>query len=186
MVSLRTERLILREWRADDLPAYAALNADPRVMAHFPAVITREASDAQAVRIAAHFEAHGFGLFAVEVAGISPFIGFCGLARPGFAAPRDGWVEIGWRLARTAWGHGYAREAARRVLADAFTRLAFHEIVSFTVPANVRSRRVMETIGMRHDPDGDFAHPRIDATSPLSRHILYRLARADWRRGYTP
>jgi RimJ/RimL family protein N-acetyltransferase len=166
MMKIRTERLLLRQWRDDDLAPYAALNADPRVMEHFPALLTREQSDASAARIRAHLAAHGFGLWAVEPVGVAPFIGFTGLARPAFEAPFTPCVEIGWRLAAAYWGRGYATEAAAAALRDGFERLGLAEIVAFTVPANRRSRRVMERLGMRHDPAGSAGTCSTASTAP--------------------
>jgi RimJ/RimL family protein N-acetyltransferase len=176
---LPTARLLLRPWRDADRDAYADLNADPRVMEYFPAPLSRAESEAGAARIRAHFEAQGFGLWAVEVAGGSPFVGFIGLAVPSFAAHFTPAIEIGWRLAHAVWGLGYATEGARAVVRFAFERLGLAEIVSMTVPANLRSRRVMEKLGMRHDPADDFDHPRIPDGHRLQRHVLYRLRRGD-------
>lgn len=177
---LQTPRLLLRPWRDEDLAPYAALNADPEVMRHFPALLSREESDAQAERIRANFEARGWGLWAVEVKGGAPFIGFVGLAVPGFEAPFMPATEIGWRLARSAWGQGYASEAARAALGFGFAQLGLEAIVSFTALGNQRSRAVMERIGM-HNTGQDFEHPRVPEGSPLRRHVLYRLERRDWR-----
>jgi ribosomal-protein-alanine N-acetyltransferase len=175
---LTTPRLRLRRWQACDREPFAALNADPRVMEHFPALLTRAESDALADRIEAHFAQHGYGLWAVEILGGAPFIGFVGLSYPRFEARFTPCVEIGWRLAAEHWGHGYATEAARAAVAYGFEALGLAEILSFTVPANVRSRRVMEKLGMRHDPAEDFDHPLLPPGHPLSRHVLYRLGRA--------
>ncbi len=172
---LRTERLLLRGWRDDDLDAFAELNADPRVMEHFPGPIGRADSDAFVrERIEPHFAERGFGLWAVEVPGAAPFIGFVGLQAPMFEAWFTPCVEVGWRLAVVHWRRGYATEAARAAVAFGFDRAGLDEIVSFTVPANVRSIAVMERLGMRFD--GDFDHPRMQP-GPLQRHLLYRLAR---------
>jgi len=179
---LRTARLLLRAWREDDLEPFARLNADPRVMEHFPAPLTRAQSDALVARIRAHFEQHGFGLWAVEVVGVAPLVGFVGLNVPGFEAAFTPCVEIGWRLAREHWGHGYATEGARAALQFAFDRLRLPEVVSFTVPANLPSRRVMERLGLRRSPADDFDHPGLPAGHPLRRHVLYRLDRAAWQR----
>jgi RimJ/RimL family protein N-acetyltransferase len=179
-VELRTERLLLRRWRDEDREPFAALNADPRVMEHFPGLMTREASDAFVDRITAGLEANGFGLWAVEVPSDAPFIGFVGLSVPSFEAHFTPAVEVGWRLAAESWGHGYATEAARASLAHGFGTVGLDEIVSFTVPANRRSRAVMERIGMRHDEPGDFEHPNLPESSPLRRHVLYRLGRDEW------
>jgi ribosomal-protein-alanine N-acetyltransferase len=171
---LRTDRLVLRGWRDDDLAPFAALNADRVVMEHFPATLTREQSDALASRIRTAFEQHGFGLWAVEVPGEAPFIGFVGLAVPAFEAPFMPAVEVGWRLAREHWGRGYASEGARAVLAFGFDRAALDEIVSFTSTTNRRSQAVMARIGMTHDPADDFDHPAMPEGHPLRRHVLYR------------
>ena len=178
---LTTARLRLRQWREEDLAPFAALNADPQVMEFFPKVLTRAESDTVAGRIRDHFARHGFGLWAVEAPGIADFVGFVGLAVPSFEAHFTPCVEIGWRLAREHWGHGYATEAATAALAFAFGDRALEEIVAFTVPANIPSRRVMGRLGMRRLPADDFEHPAIAAGHPLRSHVLYRLRRADWK-----
>ena len=169
---IRTERLLLRRWVRADRNPFAELNADVRVMEHFPSVLTRSESDAIVERIEAHFERHGFGLWAVEVPGEFPFIGFVGLAVPPFEAHFTPCVEVGWRLAAQHWGRGYATEAARACVAFAFDQAGLSEIVSMTVPENIRSRRVMERLGMSRDPADDFEHPTLP---DHRRHILYRL-----------
>jgi RimJ/RimL family protein N-acetyltransferase len=181
-LELRTHRLYLRQWRTTDRPLFAALNADPRVMEHFPAPLSCEESDALAARIESHFEQYGFGLWAVEIADIAPFAGFIGLSVPRFEAHFTPCVEIGWRLAAEVWGSGYATEGARKVLAFGFEQLGLAEIVSFTVPGNLRSRRVMERIGMTRNPADDFDHPALPEGHPLRRHVLYRLAAQSNRR----
>lgn len=173
-VELRTERLLLRGWRDEDREPFAALNADPEVMAHFPGPLDRADSDALADRIAARVAASGHGLWAVEVPRVAPFVGFVGLAPIPFEAHFTPAMEVGWRLARAHWGAGYATEAARAALAFAFTDLGLEEVVSITVPENHRSRAVMERIGMTHDPADDFDHPRFEPGHPLRRHVLYR------------
>ena len=177
---IRTERLLLRRWREDDRAPFAALNADPAVMEHMQGLLSRERSDAFADLIEAHWEAHGWGLWAVEVPGHAPFVGYVGLWPADFVA--DGMVEVGWRLASAHWGNGYATEAAREALRFGFEEVGLDEIVSFTVPQNIRSRRVMERIGLVRDPAGDFDHPRVDpgAYPHLVPHVFYRLSRADW------
>lgn len=172
---LSTERLRLRPWREADFAPFAAMNADPAVMEHFPAVQAREESDAAARRIRDGIESRGWGLWAVEVVGGEPFIGFTGLAMPTFEAPFVPCTEVGWRLARSAWGRGYATEAARAALRFGFGELGLEEIVSFTALTNRRSIAVMERLGMRRDIE--FDHPRIAEGSPVRRHVLYRLAR---------
>ncbi|HMP01832.1 MAG TPA: GNAT family N-acetyltransferase [Gemmatales bacterium] len=172
---LRTPRLWLRRWRPEDRAPFAALNADPQVMEHMPSVATRAESDAQADRIAAHFAEHGFGLWAMEVPGVTSFAGFVGLSIPRFEAFFTPCVEIGWRLAAEFWGRGYATEGARAALAFGFDSLRLPEIVSFTTLTNERSRRVMERIGLSHDPAEEFDHPLLPPGHRLRRHVLYRL-----------
>ena len=181
-MELRTSRLVLRRWRDSDREPFAALNADPEVMEHFPGTLAREQSDAAVQRIEDHFRRKGFGLWAVEVVDGAPFIGFTGLVTVPFFAPFTPAVEVGWRLARAHWGHGYASEAAAEALRFGFEEARLREIVSFTIPANVRSRRVMERLGMHHDPADDFDNPRIPTGHPMSRHVLYRLTADEWRR----
>jgi ribosomal-protein-alanine N-acetyltransferase len=176
---LRTERLLLRRWREADREPWAALNADPAVMEHYPSTLSRAESDAAFDRNEARFEAHGFGHWAVEVVSTGQVAGAVGLWAPDFPAHFMPAVEVGWRLARDHWGHGYATEAARAAIAFAFTKLDLDEIVSFTTPRNVRSRRVMERLGMTHDPAEDFDHPSLPPGHPLRRHVLYRLRRPD-------
>jgi ribosomal-protein-alanine N-acetyltransferase len=177
---MRTERLILRRWRDSDREPFAAINADPVVMEFFPAKLGRADSDATIARIEAGFDEYGFGLWALELAGTGEFIGFTGLSVPRFAAHFTPAVEIGWRLARSAWGHGYATEAARGALTNGFTDHGLAEIVSFTTTMNTRSRAVMARLGMSHDPREDFDHPTIAEGSPLRRHVLYRLTAGQW------
>ncbi|HLN99569.1 MAG TPA: GNAT family N-acetyltransferase [Pyrinomonadaceae bacterium] len=176
---LRTERLHLRRWVPSDREPFAALNSDPKVMQHFPGVLSREESDALATRIESSFEQKGFGLWAVTVPNLAPFIGFVGLAVPRFEAHFTPCVEIGWRIAAKYWNRGYASEAAQASLKFGFETLPLEEIVSFTVPGNLPSRRVMEKIGMSHDSADDFDHPSLPAGHPLRRHVLYRIARSD-------
>lgn len=181
MTALRTDRLLLRRWRDADREPFAAMNADPEVMAHMQGLMPRERSDAFVDRIEAHWDEYGWGLWAVEVAGGAPFVGYVGLWPADYVLP--GMVEVGWRLAREHWGHGYATEAAREALRLGFVEIALAEIVSFTVPQNERSLRVMERIGLVRDPTGDFDHPNVDrvAYPHLVRHLLYRLRRDQWR-----
>lgn len=177
--SITTERLVLRQWRTSDLPWFAALNADREVMRHFPTTLDRAQSDAVALRLAQHLDTHGYGPWAVEIPGVTPFAGFVGLMRVGFDVPFVPAVEIGWRLARDWWSKGYATEAAVAAARYAFDTLGMADLVSFTVPANTRSRAVMERIGMRHCPDEDFLHPMIPPGHRLRRHVLYRLDAGD-------
>jgi RimJ/RimL family protein N-acetyltransferase len=174
---LQTERLRLRRWRFEDRAPFARMNADPRVMEHFSAPLTQAESDAVADRIAAHFERHGFAQWAVEIPGITPFAGFIGLSIPRFEAHFTPCVEIGWRLAAEYWNCGYATEGARAALEFGFASLDLQEIVSMTAVGNLRSRRVMEKIGMARSPSDDFDHPLVAEGHPLRRHVLYRLRR---------
>jgi RimJ/RimL family protein N-acetyltransferase len=180
LVELTTARLRLRGWRDDDRTPFAALNADPEVMEHFPAPLTRAESDALVDRIVDDLARQPFGLWAVETIDEGAFIGFVGLAAWDFEAHFTPAVEVGWRLSRSAWGHGYATEAARAALAHGFDEVGLDEIVSFTTPANTRSQAVMVRLGMTRDPADDFDHPRVPPGSPLRRHVLYRLPAASW------
>jgi RimJ/RimL family protein N-acetyltransferase len=177
---LRTERLVLRAWRDSDRDPFADLNADPVVMEHFPASLTPEQTYAFVDRIVDGWTTNGLGLWAVEVPGVSRFIGFVGLSVPGFESFFTPCVEVGWRLARTAWGQGYASEAARAALSFGFSERGLDEIVSFTTTANARSQAVMQRIGMTHDPADDFDHPNTPGWHG-QRHVLYRLARTAWQ-----
>jgi RimJ/RimL family protein N-acetyltransferase len=175
--SLRTDRLLLRRWRTSDREPFQALNADPRVMEYFPAMLTPEETGEAIGRIENHFSCHGFGLFAAELIDEQKFIGYVGLWVPSFNASFMPAVEIGWRLAFDHWGRGLATEGARAVLDHAFETVGLESVVSFTVPANIRSRRVMEKLGMVHDPAADFDHPNLPVGHALRRHVLYRLQR---------
>jgi RimJ/RimL family protein N-acetyltransferase len=170
---LHTPRLLLRPVHEVDREAIAAMNGDERVMAHFPAAMTRAESDAMVDRLQAFAAQHGFGAWTVEAEGA--FAGLVFLAVPRFEAPFQPAVEIGWRFAAATWGRGYAPEAARAVLDHAFGALELREIVSFTVPANLPSQRVMQKLGMRHDPADDFDHPAFAPGHRLRRHVLYRI-----------
>lgn len=183
---MRTERLLLRDWRNEDIEPFAALNADPAVMEYLPAVLSRRESDAIAARIRQQLGEQGFGLWAVEAPAVADFIGFIGLSVPPFTAHFTPAVEVGWRIAREHWGRGYATEGARAALAHGFETLGLEEIVSFTVPANQRSRGVMEKLCMHRDPRDDFDHPWMPEGSPLRRHVLYRLSRGAWRASARP
>lgn len=171
--TLRTGRLLLRPWRDEDRAPFAAINADPETMRHFPAPLTRAESDAMIDRALAKWAAQGFGFWAVALAD-GPFIGFVGLNRPVNEPQLRDLVEIGWRLSRAHWGRGYATEAARAALAFGFAR-GMPEIVAFTAQGNARSRRVMERLGMTHDPADDFAADGLAADHPLAVQVLYRL-----------
>jgi RimJ/RimL family protein N-acetyltransferase len=180
---LTTARLRLRRWRADDLEPFAQLNADRRVREFFPSVLTYQESAASMDHIGNHFEQRGFGLWAVEVIGGAPFIGFIGLSVPAFDAPFMPCVELGYRLAVDHWGHGYATEGSRAALAFGFATADLAEIVAMIADGNERSRRVVERLGMTRHAADDFDHPKIAAGHPLRRHVLYRLAAAEWAAG---
>lgn len=180
---LRTERLILRRWREQDLAPFAQLNADPVVMEHFPETLTREQSDALGVHIQRRFELEGFGLWALELPGEAPFIGFTGLMHVRQDMPFAPAVEVGWRIAAPFWGKGLASEAAHRALAEGFQAHGLEEIVAYTFTGNLRSRRLMERLGMTRTPAEDFAHPGLAPEHRLSRHVVYRLRAHESRRG---
>ncbi|WP_119303627.1 GNAT family N-acetyltransferase [Dongia deserti] len=180
-ITLTTPRLILRPWRDDDADTFAAMFDDAAVMEFLTPVKDRAAIDAIVRHVRAHFDQHGFGWWAAELKETGAFIGFIGLSYISFEAHFTPAVEVGWRLASAYWGRGYATEGARASLEAAFTRLALDEIVSITVPANTRSRRVMERIGMTHDPADDFDHPRLAQDHPLRRHVLYRISQERWQ-----
>jgi RimJ/RimL family protein N-acetyltransferase len=174
---LGTGRLILRKWRESDREPFARMNADPAVMEYFPAPLSRQESDALVDRAEAHLEQHGFGPWAAELRETAEFIGYVGLVIPRFEAAFTPCVEIGWRLAREHWGKGLATEGARALVRHEFEVQQLAELVSFTVPANARSIRVMEKLGMTRDPRDDFDHPSIPIGHPLRHHVLYRLKR---------
>lgn len=172
---IKTERLLLRPWCEEDLESFAKLNADPRVMEFFPRVMPREDSDLFARKIMMLLEQQGWGYWAASIPGQADFIGAIGLAHVSFDADFTPAVEVGWRLAYDFWNKGYATEGARAALKYGFETLKLDEIVSLTSVNNVRSRRVMEKIGMTHDEKGDFDHPKVPEGHPLRRHALYRI-----------
>jgi RimJ/RimL family protein N-acetyltransferase len=168
-------RIWLRSWRPEGREPFARMNADARVMEFFRSPLDRSESDALAVRIETHFEVHGFGLWAIEIPEIAPFVGFCGLTRAQFNAPFTPCVDVGWRLDAAHWGRSYASEAAKLAIAQGFTELALPDVVSFTSVGNLRARSVMERLRMRHDPADDFDHPGLPHGHILARQMLYRL-----------
>jgi len=177
MLIAQTERLILRRWLPGDRQPFAQLNADPRVTEFLAETLSTADSDALAARIESHFNLHGFGLCAVEYRVDGSFIGFIGLAIPTFQSHFTPCVEIGWRLSADHWGLGLATEGAREMTRYAFEELGLKELVSFTATTNMRSRRVMEKLGMTHETSDDFDHPRLPVGHPLRRQVLYRLQR---------
>lgn len=158
------------------------MNADAEVMEYFPAPLSADESNAFVDRIEAHFDEHDFGLWAVEVIDSASFAGYIGLWPASFESHFTPAIEIGWRLDRAFWGQSYAPEGATRVMEDGFGRLGLDEIVSFTATTNLRSRRVMEKLGMTHDPAEDFDHPSVAVGDPLRRHVLYRMPATAWLR----
>ncbi|MFE1171397.1 GNAT family N-acetyltransferase [Streptomyces sp. NPDC058773] len=179
MSELRTARLLLRAWRETDLGPWAAMNADPEVRAHFPDVLTPERSAASVARFQADIADRGWGWWALEVRATGEFIGFTGLDPVDEDMPFTG-VEAGWRLARSAWGQGYATEAGEAALAFGFTALGLPEILAVTTTTNLRSQAVMRRLGMTRDPADDFDNP--DAPGgPLRRNVLYRISAEAWR-----
>jgi RimJ/RimL family protein N-acetyltransferase len=177
IADLRTRRLRLRPWQAADREPFARMNADPDVMAYFASPLTRHQSDTIADRIEAQFARMGWGLWAVEIPGVTPFAGFIGLATPRFDAHFTPCTEVGWRLARECWGAGYATEGAAAALEFGFGTLGLAEIVSFTAVENRRSIRVMERLGMTRDSADDFDHPGLPPGHRLRPHVLYRTRR---------
>jgi 3-dehydroquinate dehydratase / shikimate dehydrogenase len=171
---ITTERLTLDPWKKDDLAPFRRMNADPKVMEFFPNTLTGEQSDAMASKCQAHIEKHGWGLFAVHLKETSAFIGFIGLWPVSFQAHFTPATEIGWRLSSEYWGKGYATEGAKAALEYGFNQLGLKEIVSFTTEKNLRSRKVMQRLGMSYVREDDFDHPKLEDDSPLKPHVLYR------------
>ncbi|CAA9336324.1 MAG: Acetyltransferase, GNAT family [uncultured Nocardioidaceae bacterium] len=175
-VVLRTQRLVLRPWTEADREPFAAMGADPEVMRHFPGLLDRAASDAFVDRCMQRFTDQGWGLWVVDRGG---FLGFTGLSPVPPTLPCAPAVEVGWRLARNAWGQGYATEAGRAALSYGFDVLGLDEIVSFTATLNLPSIAVMQRLGMTRDPAEDFDHPGVPVGHPVRRHVLYRLRRGN-------
>lgn len=184
-VVLTTDRLILRTWQATDIPLMTIISSDPLVMEHFPSTQDAKATQVLIDHINQHYEKFGYALYAVETKDTHEFIGFVGLNHPPFEIPKFApkglpIVEIGWRLSSQHWNKGYATEAAKAVLRYAFITLNLKEIISFTVMANIKSRRVMENIGLHHSVADDFNHPKLNEDSPLSKHVLYSLTKSEY------
>jgi RimJ/RimL family protein N-acetyltransferase len=180
MTELASPRLRLRQWQDSDLAPFAALNADARVMHYMPRCLESAESDMLAGRYRARIAERGWDLWALERRDDGRFIGALGLTVATFPAPFTPCVEIAWRLAREQWGQGLATEAAAAVLRFGFETLALTEVLAFTVPENLRSRALMERLGMRRSPSEDFDHPRLPQGHHLRRHVLYRLGRGEW------
>lgn len=175
MSILETERLVIRRWTKDDREPFANMNADKRVCQFLPKTLSREESDSFVDRIERHCDDFGYGLFAVELKQTSTFIGFVGLVNVPFETHFTPALEMGWRISADHWNKGFATEAARAILDYGQNLLKLKNIVSFTVPHNIPSRRVMEKIGLTHIPVGDFNHPKLELGHPLCRHVLYKL-----------
>src|SRR5215472_4033028 len=177
MAEVSTERLIMRGWRESDLAPWAAMNADPEVRRYLGPLLTFEQASAWVLNFQDDLDRYGFGFWALEVRASGEFIGFTGLGTVDEGMPFTG-VEIAWRLARPAWGHGYATEAARAALRHGFDVLELPEILAVTMERNVRSQAVMRRIGMTTDPAEDFDDPDVDDIS-LRRHVVYRKRRQE-------
>ena len=175
MRQLRTQRLLLRPWRAEDREPFAAMNADPTVMEYFPATLSRDKSDALAERIDSDIQRLGYGFWAAEIPGEAAFIGFVGIVAANSDMPFAPAIEIGWRLAKEHWGRGVASEGARAAADFGFEELGLEQIVALTAAGNARSRRVMDRLGMRRDPAEDFLYPTLAVDDPIAPHVLYRV-----------
>ncbi len=185
MAILTTKRLCLRPWKETDWIPFFEMNSDPRVMEFFPAMLSQEESLRMGKRLQAKIEERGWGFWAVSIPGKAEFIGFIGLNfidHDTLPVPFTPATEIGWRLAFEHWGQGYATEGATACLAYGFETLKLSAIVAFTAASNTRSRNVMEKLGMQRDPQDDFDHPKVPATSPLRKHVLYRLSQKKYNR----
>lgn len=179
IIEIKTERLKLRQWKKDDWPLLAKMNADPDVMKYFPATLNKNESNKMAQTIESLIADRGWGFWAVEITKTGQFIGFVGLHKPEYDLPVKDCVEIGWRLGKEYWGHGYATEAAKASLAIAFERLKLSEVYSFTSKLNKKSRSVMDRLGMINTQN-NFEHPMVPKDSPLREHVLYRISNKNW------
>ncbi|SHM90472.1 GNAT family N-acetyltransferase [Roseibium suaedae] len=179
---LETDRLILRDWQDGDRDPFAEMGQDPEVMRFFPSLLSRRESDALIDKAMSKQAADGFCFVPVEEKATGRFLGFTGLSRPSYpkSLPFDPCVEIGWRFARSAWGKGYASEAAREWLRFGFATLGLDEVVAFTTRTNLKSQAVMQRIGMITRPEDDFPHPMLASDHPLVEHVLYRLQKSSW------
>jgi ribosomal-protein-alanine N-acetyltransferase len=179
--ALHTERLLLRRWTGADRGPLAAINSDPAVMRFRFAPLSRQQSDDMIDEIETCFEENGFGLWALERCSDRRLLGFAGLAVSDFGAPFCPAIDIGWTLAKEAWGHGYATEAATASLAFAFGDLHLSEVVAHTTILNQPSQAVMRRLGMTHDPADDFDGPWYPVGHPRRRFVLYRINESEWR-----
>lgn len=176
-----TSRLILRDWREEDIPQFARMNADPVVMEFFEKTFSLEETRQSVHRMRECAKNYGYTFWAAEQKNDGKFVGCIGIFMSTYESPFTPGVEIGWRLDKPYWGQGYATEGARKALEVGFEKFGLQEICAITVPANERSRRVMEKLGMVHDPSENFKHPKIPPEHPFSVHVLYRLARQNWK-----
>jgi len=179
IIEIETERLKLRQWKIEDRPLFANINADPAVMKYYPRALSTKESNIMVQKFESLISERGWGFWAVEKIDAGEFIGFVGLHEPTYDLPVSPCVEIGWRLAKEYWGHGYASEAAKASLGIAFDRLDLSEVYSFTSVSNKKSRAVMERIGMININE-NFEHPMILENSPLREHVLYKINRQSW------
>lgn len=170
---LPTPHLLLRQWQPSDLEPFALMSSDADVMRYYPAPWSREQSDVFAQRVMRLIDERGWGFWAIEERASRQFIGFVGLHIPSHELPFSPCVEVGWRLAKPYWGLGYATEAAQSAISFGFQQLHLKELVAFTAITNLKSRAVMERLGMQFD--SEFDHPQVPVESRLRRHVLYRL-----------
>lgn len=180
-VHIETDRILLREWEPGDVEHFARMNADPLIMEYFPRVLDEADTKKLVKRFQDHFKQHGFGLYALECRKTGAFMGFVGLSVVRDVFPFAGEVEIAWRLEYEFWGKGFASEAARAVIDYAFNTLKLKELVAFSVYDNTRAIHVMEKLGMKRDPKGDFSYPKLPKGHPLGDHVLYRLKAEDYK-----
>jgi len=178
-IELVTSRLRLRQWRESDRETFAAMNADPAVMEFFPSPLSRQSSDASIDLWQSQFSAQGWSNWAVEVLESGQFVGFVGLSISRRVLPFSPCVEVGWRLTKSSWGHGFATEGGRAALQVAFEQIGLSEVVSFTTLGNLRSRAVMARLGLRNALQ-DFEHPGVPEGHALRPHCLYRITREQW------
>lgn len=181
MIIIETNRLILRTFEERDIDPMILIDQDPKVCEFLPSIGNRDKTTQSIHKFITHYRDHGFSLYAVELKSTGEMIGWCGLMIPAFEAHFMPAVEIAWRLASQHWNHGYATEAAKAVLQYAFEQLKLNEVVSLTVPDNIRSRRVMEKIGLHHNSNDDFDHPKLEKLHPLCRHVLYRIYKKEYK-----
>ncbi len=175
----QTPRLLLRQWKDSDREVFFEMSSDPRVMDHFPSPLSRSESDAVADKIIRLINERGWGFWALEEKSSARFLGLTGLNIPIPELPFSPCVEIGWRLMFSAWGKGFASEAAAKALEVAFEKTKLEEVVAFATVGNLRSHKVMERLGMKKDYE--FEHPGLDSESPHRKHILYRISKDKWK-----